>query len=357
MVNMIATEAGRINASLERLGSAGHPTVAVLEVTHRCNARCEYCFIDHAGVHPELSTEELLFVIDKLAGSGILSLLITGGEPFMRADILRIIEHAISKDFFSVSLFTNGLLLTEEHLDFIIRHKKYIAKIKMSAFSHIPRINDSYFKVRGAMNTILKNGEKLIEHGLNVGLSIAAMDFNVADLMETKLFYSKKKFDVTSSPFKIPGAKGDFAAVDSRSKEFMKQYFAHYPEETKERFRRVMNERLEAPGDHLELCKGRITSLVVNPEGDISPCTSFRALRFGSIFDTRPLRDILLSSEQYNRLRAMKKTDFEPCRTCKFIGFCNICPGIIYTATGELKRADPQVCNHAETLYEILYGS
>ena len=60
-------------------------------VTNRCNARCKHCFcLKHLNSGIEMSLEEIKRFSQTMGG--FLFLLLTGGEPFMRTDLPRIIE-------------------------------------------------------------------------------------------------------------------------------------------------------------------------------------------------------------------------------------------------------------------------
>ena len=108
-----------VSEKLDRIARRGYPTTASIEVTAQCNARCEYCYVKD-GSFTELSTGRLCAAIDKLSKSGVFHLHLTGGEPFLRPDILTIFSFAIEHGIFHCTLFSNGILLTEKHLDFLI---------------------------------------------------------------------------------------------------------------------------------------------------------------------------------------------------------------------------------------------
>ena len=112
--------------------------------------------------------DQLCTAMDKLSKSGVFHLHITGGEPFFRPDILEILSYAIDHGFFYCTLFSNGILLTEKHLDFLIRNRDFFVEIQMSVFSHIAEKNDAYFGVPGALDAIMKNALFLKENGLRV---------------------------------------------------------------------------------------------------------------------------------------------------------------------------------------------
>lgn len=87
---------------------------AIWEITHNCNYGCSYCIFscDKKRVDEELTTEECFHVIDELVKNGFKHLKITGGEPFIRKDIVEILEYA-SKDLI-VDISTNASLITDE---------------------------------------------------------------------------------------------------------------------------------------------------------------------------------------------------------------------------------------------------
>ncbi|MCD4847869.1 MAG: radical SAM protein, partial [Candidatus Aegiribacteria sp.] len=63
------------------------PREANLLITHRCNLSCRHCGVySHGKLQGELSPAQWGIVLDKLAEAKLLTLTLTGGEPFMRED-------------------------------------------------------------------------------------------------------------------------------------------------------------------------------------------------------------------------------------------------------------------------------
>lgn len=88
-----------------------------MELTYRCNLRCEMCSIfveeahyglDHKA-RPDLSTQEVLEVARQFPPRSNFQL--TGGEVFLRKDIEQILEAILARH--RVSIATNGMLLSE----------------------------------------------------------------------------------------------------------------------------------------------------------------------------------------------------------------------------------------------------
>ena len=93
------------------------PYLLALNLTKRCNLKCDHCYLDATtkagGGSDELSTEECVRLIDQIAevNKGCL-LVITGGEPLTRPDILDIARHAVQQGFMVV-FGTNGMLIDD----------------------------------------------------------------------------------------------------------------------------------------------------------------------------------------------------------------------------------------------------
>jgi len=82
--------------------------------TARCNLRCEQCNVIFANAdRRELQTEEAFSVIDNLAALGTSVLLLTGGEPFVRADLPKLAGRALEKGMHP-RIQTNGLATREK---------------------------------------------------------------------------------------------------------------------------------------------------------------------------------------------------------------------------------------------------
>src|SRR5437016_13973140 len=85
------------------------PLNVQLDLTYRCNERCIHCYLDHHD-HGEMSTAEILDLLDQLADAGVFFLTLSGGEIMVRADFFEILERARALTF-SVKLKTNAVLI------------------------------------------------------------------------------------------------------------------------------------------------------------------------------------------------------------------------------------------------------
>ena len=87
-----------------------------VSVTNRCNLRCVYCHPGGdcrlAGREETLTFEEIRRIVGLLAECGVSKVRLTGGEPLLRENIIRLVrESAAIAGIKEVSLTTNGVVL------------------------------------------------------------------------------------------------------------------------------------------------------------------------------------------------------------------------------------------------------
>jgi MoaA/NifB/PqqE/SkfB family radical SAM enzyme len=86
------------------------PVYLIHSVTERCNARCTHCFVDKDGGKRELTLEEIAGVCERM-GKDLFHVCLSGGEPFLRADLPEIARTYFEKTPAQViRISTNGYL-------------------------------------------------------------------------------------------------------------------------------------------------------------------------------------------------------------------------------------------------------
>ena len=108
----------RIAGFLERKdGRAGRlPMGVVYEATMRCNLHCEFCYVGTIlNIEGEWREELPLDVLRRaFPDHDGLQVSLTGGEIFMRKDILQVMEVFREKGYVCGYLTTNGTIISEE---------------------------------------------------------------------------------------------------------------------------------------------------------------------------------------------------------------------------------------------------
>jgi len=162
-----------------KLASERRPIV-VWSTTRTCNLNCVHCYTDSCNqkYEGEMSTEEGRALIRDLAGFGIPSLLLSGGEPLMRRDIFSLIEYAAKSNIRPV-LSTNGTLIDRRAAQNIKDAGIVYVGISLDGMEEV---NDRFRGARGAFKKAMKGFENCAAVGQRVGLRLTLTKRNYADL-------------------------------------------------------------------------------------------------------------------------------------------------------------------------------
>lgn len=138
---------------------------AIWEITHKCNYGCSYCIFSchkNSKITGELTTEECFHIIDELCKHDFRHLKITGGEPFIRKDIIDILRYASRRLVTDIS--TNASLLTEEKVRLLNELKLKMIHVSLDGnmFEHESvRGEDTYLKTIRGLELLKKSTNKV----------------------------------------------------------------------------------------------------------------------------------------------------------------------------------------------------
>ena len=155
---------------------------ASVRVTKACNLKCSHCYANGGcPLKGELTTKEMLSVVDQFANLGVLHIFYTGGEPFLRKDIVELLRFARNKDY-SVYTSTNGTVIKEDQIRSIsdLRLKVFQVSIDGLAQTH-----DHIRGVKGSFDKALKTmklATKYFKH-TKVALAFTLMKQNHKEVL------------------------------------------------------------------------------------------------------------------------------------------------------------------------------
>lgn len=133
-----------------------------LEVTSRCNAKCEHCGSSCGYEIPEyeISAEDiekvLLSVSQKYDATQIL-LNVTGGEPLMRKDLFDVMAYANNLGY-PWGMTTNGMLINDDIIQKMIDTNMQTISISLDG---LKETHESFRKVPNSFDKIITNIQKL----------------------------------------------------------------------------------------------------------------------------------------------------------------------------------------------------
>ncbi|MCM8798734.1 MAG: radical SAM protein [Candidatus Omnitrophica bacterium] len=116
---------------LEKFWRKKKPVSAMLELTTRCNLKCQFCYVaEREKKDKDLPEEKIFPIIDQLAEAGCLNLVILGGEPFMRRDFLKIYRYIAGKGIF-IEIYSNGTLLNRRIIQGLKEYPFHLLRISL----------------------------------------------------------------------------------------------------------------------------------------------------------------------------------------------------------------------------------
>jgi len=161
-------------------------------ITGLCNLNCRHCLMESpAGRFGDLPYESLEKITNQFVQANVLQVAISGGEPFLRDDILDIIALLSKKNLWLREIFSNGLLIQKTHLD-AIRQSGFCPSFQIS-FDGI-NAHDHMRQAKGIEKAVIQKIEMIRAEGFPVTVSTSLDKTNVGYLMKTYQLF--KKLDI-----------------------------------------------------------------------------------------------------------------------------------------------------------------
>jgi len=316
------------------------PLSGAVEVTRRCPLRCLHCYNNlpmggSISVRNELTYEEHCRIIDEIAAAGCLWLLFTGGEILARNDFLDIYRYAKQKGLL-ITLFTNGVLVTERIADLLAEWRPF--SIEITLYGRTRETYERITGVPGSYDRCLQGIRLLKSRGLPLKLKAMVITLNVHEIWPMKKFAeedlgSEFKFDAminprvdcSPGPLKVRLTPEEVVALDSQDSRRMmawRQFASEF----------ILPTPSECP-EGMYQCGGGMKNFAIDPYGHLSTCV----LSWAESFDLRKGSfqegwDIFL-----RKVRESKITRRTKCTSCQLIALCGMCPANAY-----LENQDPE---------------
>lgn len=202
-----------------------------LAVTDRCNLRCNYCMpsegIDFVKNDKLLSIKELMQISQVLVDQGIDKIRITGGEPFVRKDLMVLLrELSKMKGLNDISVTTNATLIGP-HIDEL--KELGIKNINVSLDS-INRETFERITRRKQFDIVHNNLIRLITEGFNVRINFIVLDGqneqDILPILEVMKHYNVSIRFLEEMPFN--GGSKNFATIKWNHKAILDHISKQY---------------------------------------------------------------------------------------------------------------------------------
>ncbi len=203
-----------------------------LAVTDRCNLRCHYCMpaegIHFAGKDKLLTIEELKLLAGTLVDQGIDKIRLTGGEPFVRKDLMVLLRYLASlQGINELSITTNATLIGP-----------YIQELKDLGITNINLSMDAIRKEtfemitrRDQFDVVYGNLMTLIEEGFNLRINFIVLENeneqDIVPILKLQEEYPVSVRFLEEMPFN--GGSRNFQSIKWNYKEILEYIRTFYP--------------------------------------------------------------------------------------------------------------------------------
>lgn len=157
------------------------PPFLIASITSACNLHCAGCYsrCNHATVDAEpvkqLTSDEWLEIFDEAEELGISFILLAGGEPMIRRDI---IEAAGAKSNIMFPIFTNGTFMDEKYFELLDKCRNLVPIMSIEGEKEITDAR----RGSGIYEKLIANMDELCERGIIFGASITVTTENIGEV-------------------------------------------------------------------------------------------------------------------------------------------------------------------------------
>lgn len=328
-------------------------------LTERCNLRCAHCY-QTGGKSEELSLPEIRSVVAEVSEmldawtetygiSFARSVSVTGGEPFLRADISDILK-TIGDRGFGLYLLSNGTLIDAEKAKMLSRLSIKGVQISMEGPEEV---HDS-IRGRGSFASSARGIRHLLDAGLKVTINATLSDLNAGRFVE--LVELARSLGVQRLGFSrlVPSGRGLGLIGRMIGREKVRNIYEEIFSLQPEGLEIVTGDPVASQltdlsgGDAGDVatggCAAGLSGLTFLPDGTIVPCRRL-FVPIGNVRKDR-IREVWAASPVLGALR--DRTQYKgKCGRCRKWAVCRGCRAIAYAFShaggeGDFLADDPQ---------------
>ena len=283
-----------------------------LSLSDSCNLNCAYCYARERveKKHPKLTYEDYTKIIDDvLEISRGVTFTLTGGEPLLNPDCLRIAEYIKSKGA-ACYLLSNGLLIDENNIGKIAG---LFDLVTLSIDGPNPEI---HARTRGYnYDRVIRAADLLQSHGVDYTLSMTVTRDNIGYVEEMALkFGSRLNF---APYFPVSGDPSTLAITGEEYYEALKTSAGVRPLSYCES---TLDASLHSQCHKCAIGDGEFS---ISATGDVYPCQLLHTDEFyaGNVHE-ESITDIYCRSESIARCASLDVDRMEGCKDCPIKYIC-----------------------------------
>jgi len=334
----------------KRAAACRQPINGTFELTERCNLACRMCYVcqapgDGARHAKELTAAAWLELARQAVDNGMIFLLLTGGEMFLRPDFFELYT-PLTRLGLMLTLFTNGTLITDVIAGRLAEAPPSRTEITLcgataATYEAVTGVPGSYARCCGGI-------EALVKHRVPLGLKSTLTRRNVGELEAMRQMahhwglpfsagwlLSKRRDGARSEVEDCRMSAAECVALEATDR-------ASATEWTEAALRES-----SLGNDHNFYCQAGRAAFVVNPRGEMNACIDL------PLPSARPLEiGFRAAWEQVQGYVDSAPPPAPLCLACEARTFCPRCPAWSELETGTLTEPVPYLCEIARARRE-----
>ncbi len=283
-----------------------------LSLSDHCNLNCTYCYARERveKKYPALSFQEYQTIIDDILDiNPNVVFTLTGGEPLLNADCLRIAEYIKSKNA-RVFLLSNGLLINESKIS-------KIAELFDLVTLSIDGPNDSiHARTRGHNYAkVIRAVELLDEHRVDYTLSMTVTKDNIGYIEQmAKMFGNHMNF---APYFPVSSESSSLAISGIEYYNALKSAAGVRPLAYCES---ALDNAIDSPCHKCAIGDGAFS---ISATGDVYPCQLIHTEEFyaGNVHEKK-IKDIYLNADAMKKCAHLDVDSISGCKDCPIKYIC-----------------------------------
>lgn len=316
------------------------PLGVLLAITERCALSCGHCYVVHRSSAAELSTAEIVSLMEELADLAVLRLTLTGGEPGLRGDLFEIVS-AAQRLHFAVALKTSAVLFDNKGIE-ELRHAG-VVELHVSLYHSSADAHDGFVGLPGAWERAVTALDRFRSLGGVARANCPAMGWNVDAIPAIVDMCRGHGWDYAVDPRIVGRQDGNGAPRALRPSE-------------DDLVTLLRDKRIMAPPDaprlgHSPVCSAGRGGAYITSQGEVLPCPNLPIV-FGSVRD-RSFARIWRESPERQRVLKLRWEDSPKCAQCDEAPHCMRCPGDAFTEHGDMQIPSSFDCRMARAIGRV----
>ncbi len=329
------------------------------ETTRNCNLSCVHCraAATCGPYEGELDTAAAFQLLEQIAEVAKPIVILTGGEPLMRADIFDIAKYGTGLGLRMV-MAPNGTMVTADAAKRMA--EVGIQRISVSIDGANEESHDRFRGVQGAYRGALQGIENAKSAGIAFQINTTVTKTNL-DQIPKILTLAEELGAVAHHIFLlVPTGRGKYIVdqeIDAREYEETLNWFYDQRNKTQlqlkatcaPHYHRILRQRAKADGEAVTFeshgldavtrgCLAGSGFCFVSHRGIVQPC-GFLDLNCGDV-TKEPFNDIWVNSMQFKKLRDTSRLKGK-CGICEYRKVCGGCRARAFEATGDFMDEEP----------------